>query len=204
MRKSYNSLPINIEPGFCILAAVLILLVPLKWIVAWFAATLLHELFHYIVIRINRIPVLSLTVGAHGIIMQTGPMFYRAELICALAGPLGALLLLLFARWFPALAVCAYIQSLYNLLPLYPLDGGRALRCFLIHSLPVPLAERLCAGIELCITLLMIGLGIYASFSLKLGPIPFAAAILLLFRCGRIKIPCKDGKQRVQYSKRNE
>ena len=53
------------------------------------------------------------------------------ELICILAGPAASLLLLCLARIFPRVAICGLIQGCYNLLPIAPLDGGRALHCLL-------------------------------------------------------------------------
>ena len=49
------------------------------------------------------------------------------ELLAVLAGPVGSLLLLGVHRWFPRLALCGLVQGLFNLLPVRPLDGGRAL-----------------------------------------------------------------------------
>lgn len=204
MRKYSNRIPITVSPDFSILLAALILLIPLKWVVAWIVATVVHEFFHYGVIRICRVPVCSLTVTAHGMRMETAPMPYLTEFFCALAGPVGALLLLFWARWFPEVAVCAYVQSLYNLLPLYPLDGGRAVRSLLLQCLPESAAERVSLWFGFVVLIVLCCLGLYASCFLKLGSVPLLAAALLLFRHMHVKIPCKDGKQRVQYSKRNE
>jgi len=204
VRKYSNRIPVTVRPDFCILLAALILMVPLKWVIAWAVATVVHETFHYAMIRICRVPVCSLTVTAHGMRMETAPMPYLTEFFCALAGPVGALMLLLLARWFPEVAACAYVQSLYNLLPLYPLDGGRAVRSLLLQCLPESTADRASRWFGFCILMAFCCLGFYASCFLKLGPVPLLAAALLFFRHMRVKIPCKDGKQRVQYSKRNE
>lgn len=51
------------------------------------------------------------------------------ELLCVLAGPAVSFSLLALARFFPRIAICGLVQGIYNLLPIYPLDGGKALRC---------------------------------------------------------------------------
>lgn len=198
MRPYRNDPSITVTPEFYITAALLLLLLPIKWILAWALASLIHELFHYLAIRLNKVPVLSITLGFKGIIMKTGPMSYTAELISALAGPLGALSLLALARWLPLTAICAYFQSAYNLLPIFPLDGGRALRCLTMKALPIRTAEKICRIVETGILIVLIILGVYSSIWLHLGAVPLIGAMLLLLKNGRIKFPCKDGKQRVQ------
>lgn len=120
---------IYISPGACILAAFLLLAVPLKWLLAAWMAAIIHELCHIAAIHACGGSVCEIKVGAGGAILETASMTAGRELLCALAGPLGSLLLTLLLRHLPELAICGLIQGIYNLLPLYPLDGGRSLRC---------------------------------------------------------------------------
>ena len=120
---------IRIESGFYIFLAVLLLAVPLRWIAAAFAAAFVHELGHYLAVRLLGGQVLSGSICFRGARMETLPMSPGRELIAVLAGPASSLMLLCLARLFPRVAICGLIQGIYNLLPIYPLDGGKALRC---------------------------------------------------------------------------
>ena len=73
---------------------------------------------------------------AGGAVMEATPMSAGRELLCVLAGPVGGLLLASFYRGIPRVAICAAAQSAFNLLPVYPLDGGRAMGC-MVELLPV-------------------------------------------------------------------
>ena len=73
----------------------------------------------------------ELRICAGGAVMDASPMSTVRELFCVLAGPIGGMLLSLFFRWIPRVAICAVFQSAFNLLPIYPLDGGRAVGCIL-------------------------------------------------------------------------
>ena len=122
---------VEITPGACILWALLLLLLPLKLLLAAAAAAGVHELCHILAIRLTGGRLLGLTVGAGGMTLETLPMSAGRELACALAGPLGSFSLLLLGRWLPLTALWAFFQGCFNLLPLYPLDGGRAAGCIL-------------------------------------------------------------------------
>lgn len=92
------------------------------------AATTIHEIGHILCITYMGAGVTSLTLRFGGAVMDTTPLTYGQEVVCSLGGPLASLLLLLFRQRFPWLGFWGAVQGLYNLLPVYPLDGGRALR----------------------------------------------------------------------------
>lgn len=120
---------IRIESGFYIFLAVLLLTVPLRWIIALFAAMLTHELGHYLMVYLLGGQVVGGTVGLRGARLEALPMPAEKELLAVLAGPAASLLLLSVCRVFPRVALCGLFQGVYNLIPLYPLDGGKAVRC---------------------------------------------------------------------------
>lgn len=130
--------------------------------------------------------------------MHTGPMRYWEESVCAISGPLGSLLILLFARQLPLVAVCVVIQSLYNLLPIYPLDGGRALKCLLLGWLNDPLGVRVYQVIEIITLIVLYVVSFLATFILNLGYIPVAAVGIFAIKSKSVKTTCKPRLQRVQ------
>lgn len=189
---------IQVSGGFCILLAAGLLLLPLNWLFAAMMAAALHEVCHLTAIRLCGGEVRGIRLGGHGAAIEIGDMSRGRELICALAGPLGGGSLVLLARWMPRLAVCAAAYSLYNLLPVYPLDGGRAVQCAAAMLLPPEAAERLCAALRWLVIAAILTIGIWAFVWKKLGMLPLLAAGLLLIRTNRVKFPCKGGNLRVQ------
>lgn len=109
-----------------------------------FVSVILHELGHAVVAKRYKIPVRSITLYIFGGISQLGaePPSAAAEFWIALAGPVVSIALaLLFGlaqpfaggvEWLLALAkYLAYINgalAVFNLIPGFPLDGGRVFR----------------------------------------------------------------------------
>ena len=119
---------IRISAGFYIAAAAAVLLLPWNVMISFAAASAVHELGHLAMLRCCRVPVHQIRLGIFGAGLSTAAMPPRQELICAAAGPAGSLLLVCFSRQFPMIALFGTVQGLFNLLPIYPLDGGRVLR----------------------------------------------------------------------------
>ena len=182
---------ISITPDVSILAALMLMLIPFPWLLAWVLAALVHELFHGLAVLIMGKRIYHIEIGMDGARMQAGLLSDLETLICSLAGPLGALALISIASWFPKLALCAIIQSSYNLIPIYPLDGGRALLSLGRMLFSERAVYNLCLVVKTAVVSGFLFLGVFAAFIWKLGLLPLVFAILLILRTKKIKIPCK-------------
>lgn len=112
-----------------------------------FVSVLVHELGHSFVALRHGIPVRSITLFIFGGVAQIGaePPSAKAEFLIAIAGPAVSFALAVFFTVVqPALAAIeplwgvvkylAYMNfalALFNLIPGFPLDGGRVFRAFL-------------------------------------------------------------------------
>jgi Zn-dependent protease/CBS domain-containing protein len=122
--------------------------------IAFFASVLLHEMSHSLVARRLGLPVQSITLFIFGGVsaLTREPESARDEFKVAIAGPAASFLIaavmgivfgILFATGnegsVPG-AICGYLSfinlalGIFNMLPGYPLDGGRVLRAALWAS----------------------------------------------------------------------
>ena len=109
----------------------MVLLVPGNWLLAALAAACIHEAGHILTLVLLGGRVRSVRLGAFGAVIEGEGVSGAGAALCTLAGPLCSFLTVLLARTFPLLALCGLAQGCFNLLPLYPLDGGRLLRSLL-------------------------------------------------------------------------
>ncbi|HLI82726.1 MAG TPA: site-2 protease family protein [Bryobacteraceae bacterium] len=116
-----------------------------------FFGIVVHELCHSLVANHYKLPMRGITLFVFGGVSEMGgePQSPKVELLMALAGPvasaaIGAIFhgIQLWARgrWsVPVLGVLAYlawinwILAIFNMIPAFPLDGGRVLRAALWH-----------------------------------------------------------------------
>ncbi len=173
---------IKVDPRVYILIPILIFLVPLNWLAAWAIAVCFHEFCHLAVVKLCGGDIHNFSLGLGGANMVCVDLPDRAYLISILAGPVGGLMLVLLGRWLPRLAICSWVLSVYNLLPVLPLDGGRAMRIFIKKETVFRITQR--------ITLITLSvLAGYVCFFTDFGPLPLAVAVSLWLK--NIKIPCK-------------
>lgn len=115
----------------------------------FFASLILHELAHSVIARHYDVEIKGITLFVFGGVAELGsePKTAGSEFLIALAGPVMSLVLAL-GFWFMGLllsamdvsavsAVIGYLAlinlvlAVFNLLPAFPLDGGRILRAYL-------------------------------------------------------------------------
>ena len=181
---------IRISPYAYISGVLLLMVVPARWWIGAVLAAFFHELSHLGAIYLTGGQVIGISIGGLGAKMETLPMSRGREVLCALAGPLGSLLVAFGLPFFPEASLCATVQGIYNILPVYPLDGGRILRALF--------PEAVCAGIEVFTFIMLLGLGIWCCFAADLGILPMIPGFAALIRTVNRKIPCKEPKTAVQ------
>ncbi len=171
---------IQIDGQLLIALALMLLLLPLKWVLAVILAVLVHEMFHAAAVYLLSGRIYSLRFGLGGARMQLDALPPGKELAVALAGPLGSAALMLLAPVLPRLAICGLVHCIYNLLPIFPLDGGRILSSLITFLFPGTRGEKLFAVLQWVFRLAAVGVCIY--LGLHWSILPTVAIVLLLKR----------------------
>lgn len=152
----------------------------------------LHEGGHLLALKSAGKPILGISGTLGGITIITTPLSYGREILVAAAGPMvNFLLMCLAVGRDPVLAVVNGGLLCYNLLPFYPIDGGRILHCTLGLLCPVSVGEVIERGVGLC-TFAALFLGaVYLCVRLHSGIWPMVFCIFLFFRVGGVISPVR-------------
>ena len=166
----------HVNASFYIYGSLLLLILPFWWFAAMILCVLCHESFHILAAKMLGVRIHGIELTARGVIINTPPLSAVQELLCAAAGPIGGLMPVVLMRYFPELALIAIALTVYNLLPFYPLDGGRILRSILSISFPSGIGEKVHAIFEYIAAAAVAGLSCFLAYQLHV-----AFLLILLF-----------------------
>ncbi len=185
-------------------SSAVLLLISVAAMLGLFASLIVHELAHSIVARHHGLKIRGITLFLFGGVaeLDAEPVDATVELRVAIVGPVASLLLaalfgsalaLALARGggaFPGLmAVLGYLATvnlalaLFNMIPAFPLDGGRVFRALLWRSSGDPVkATQRAVSVSAIFAWGLIGLGVVAMFGA--GPVaglwPILVGLFLL------------------------
>lgn len=183
---------VTVTPGFWILLCFLLLFGG-SAAAAFLTAAALHELGHCLALRLLGIRVRGLTLGGEGGVLCADLTGELREAWAVFAGPgMNLLLYACFRCLQPEFSLCNLLLAAYNLLPVYPLDGGRLCR-LILPRLFGPAGETACLILSHLVLAAAVLCGIYATCVLHLGLLPCVAAAVFLLRLGS----CQTGRRMV-------
>lgn len=186
---------IRIDTSFVAFLCAYYFINPLQTFWPFLLSASLHEAGHLFAMYLCNVKVHTLQLRATGAVICAEAMPYWKEAAAAAAGPaVNFALLLAAARQYPMLAVVNLCLFAYNLLPIYPLDGGRFLRAMTHMLLPTNIADTLERIIQIfCLGSIMV-LSCYMTCVWHAGLWPVIVAGVLFVRVGEMIFPQKRKK----------
>ena len=151
---------LQVRPSFYVFWSIFCLLDSENILPLFLCAAVLHELGHIIVIYACGGCVQCIELSAVGaVIRQRRNLGYTADCMIALAGPASGILCawILSIMGFPMAAGANIMLSLFNCLPILPLDGGCALYSFLciVFHVKTDMIDRICMAISFILSFLI-------------------------------------------------
>ena len=174
----------------------MLLILPVPWLLAAIMAAVFHELCHLAAVKLLDGTIMGVGIGIGGARIDAELPGNKA-VAAIFAGPAGSLLLLVFCRSWPEIALCGFAQGIYNLLPLPGLDGGLALAMILQMCCPDYAGMILC-WVERAVFSVILMMAIYGTVVMKMNMWVLFAAMIPFFRGIRRKIPCNESQFGVQ------
>ena len=129
-----------------------------------FFACFVHELGHIAAAYLLGGRIRQLSYSAAGFKMQSGgSLSYAREIVVFASGPLCGLIASYIAAklGFTAFSGISFLLSVFNLLPLSLLDGGRILQNILLMKLDYITAERTAKIVDICVLTVFFAFSVY-------------------------------------------
>ena len=184
-----NGRRVTISLALTLAAAFVYYVVSIETAAAIALPVTVHELSHIIALRLSGLKVKSIRAELTGLCIDyCGFAEPVAHIAAAFAGPAGGFIYAyaasLIARetgcaWMELSAGISLLLSVFNLLPVLPLDGGRILLGLLTMLLGVQAGERIAYRISFAMTAVLLAMGALLAFN-NGSKAPAAAAIWLM------------------------
>ena len=191
-QRPFNA-AVRVNASFWLLVLLAAIISPLTVVAAILTAAARHQLGPLAAMRFSRVSVKRFRLTALGAALDAptpARLPYGRELIVTLAGVTvnlfcAVLLALLGLRtwreWCFVFAGAHLVLAAFNLLPVVPLDGARALCLALSFFLGPAMGERITAAVSLACSLALCALGLKLSLELHSGWLFAFAAFGLLW-----------------------
>ena len=179
--------------SFFLLVLLAAVISPVEIVVSVLLAAVLHECGHLLALRAFHVPIEGLRLSALGAVLYARGarrLSYAREMLVTLAGcgmnlACGFLIALAARRlsWEGGFlfAGAHFLLAAFNLLPIPPLDGSRALTLFVSFFLGPAAGDAAAAVAGLFFALALVGAGIYVAAETGGGVLFLLASLALLF-----------------------
>lgn len=184
-----NGRRVTISLALTLAAAFIYYVVSIETAIAIALPVAVHELAHIIALRIFGLKVKNVRAELTGLCIDyCGFAEPLAHIAAAFAGPAGGFIYAYAASLIARETGCAWLElsagislllSVFNLLPVLPLDGGRILLGLLTMLLGAQAGERITLKISFAVTAVLLAAGAVLAFN-DGSKAPVAAAIWLM------------------------
>ena len=187
---------ISISPGFLLLISALCIFTSGEFLAAAALAIVIHEMGHFAAIKLCGGKIKKIYMQTAGFAIEYGGILsYRKEAIAAVSGPIASAALAVSMSYLAKSAQSEFLYLLsgisfsfavFNILPVLPLDGGRAAFAVIAGKFDIFTAERILCILSCAVAFVLLVCGTYLLFYTGNNPtLLIVAAWMLISYCKR-------------------